>query len=979
MKKLPLSALGKSVALCLSCSVAALAGAQALDPAKLSLERTALDIKQAPIAAGQNRLEIFVELESASVAGFVVEELEATETEPSRDRQLQQAEKIDAEQAQFRAKMKKLGATEVKSFRAGVNGSKWLVDRSDLAAIQALVGVKRVMRVPHHKLMNTVSVPWIGATDAWDLGFSGAGKKIAVIDTGVDYVHENFGGNGDYSAIDPSSAAPGIFPTAKVTMGYDFAGANYDAGGTEEQRIPQPDNNPMDYQGHGTHVAGSAAGNGVEGKVGPGVAKDAEIWALKVFGDNGGSTSLTVEAIEFALDPNGDGSVDDRADVINMSLGSDFGSPDDPSSVAADNAASMGVVVVVAAGNSGNGVPYVHGAPAAGKKTISVAATLAGGANEFAVHVNSDIVGGDYNAAYSGISPALIEGSPIAGAMEIASPLNACTPLANDMTGKVAFLQRGACAFTTKLQYALAAGATGAIVFNSVPGAPIVMGGSPVDLPAAMISLENGAAIYNAMAGGDMPEGVLDASNYVPFPDNDDTLASFSSRGPNNGGSDFKPDLAAPGVGISSSAAQTGDGSANYSGTSMATPHVAGAAAVLLQKFPNLKPKAIKALLQNSSHSANVDGPGSNTPYPLTLQGTGVINVAEATKLTSIAIPGAISFGRINEDRDTRAHELVMLKNMSSSSRTFNVTHVPNREIPGVSLQFPSRVHMGRNSKRPVLVSMKVDASELPADDGYLSQTEVDGWLVFDDGEDKLTVGYLAVVDPASRIRAQEDGRGNFTLRNQGQGMGIAEGFTLAGKDGLFLDGTSNAIKALGYRTADFGGTPVLQFGLATERPWNNLSQLYTAMYIDTNEDGLDDYILYSYDYGWLTGASDASGNMVTALQNLNTGSFLLEYNVVNDYNDTSAVHTVDLYGDYGFLTEGDTTFNYWLESYSQTDGDSVDVQYGSIDLANEIVVDQPSVAIESRGKVKIEKLSGSGKYMWLLPNDEARRQLEIE
>ena len=133
-------------------------------------------------------------------------------------------------------------------------------------------------------------------------------------------------------------------------MGYDFAGANYNAGGTEEQRIPQPDNNPMDYQGHGTHVAGSAAGNGVEGKVGPGVAKDAEIWALKVFGDNGGSTSLTVEAIEFALDPNGDGSVDDRADVINMSLGSDFGSPDDPSSVAADNAASMGVVVVVAAG-----------------------------------------------------------------------------------------------------------------------------------------------------------------------------------------------------------------------------------------------------------------------------------------------------------------------------------------------------------------------------------------------------------------------------------------------------------------------------------------------------------------------------------------------------------------------------------------------------------------------------------------------------
>ncbi|MBB3169540.1 S8 family serine peptidase [Simiduia aestuariiviva] len=978
MKKIPVHLLGKTAVLCLSCSVAALAGAQANDPAKLSLERQALDIQQAPFANGKNRIEIFVELESPSVAGFVVNEMQATAAEPTPDRQMAHAHKIKAEQSQFRAKMQKIGATEVKSFTAGVNGSKWIVERSDLAAIQSLVGVKRVMRVPHHKLMNSVSVPWVGGTDAWALGFSGAGKKIAVIDTGVDYMHQNFGGDGDYAGNDPAVIEPGTFPTAKVTRGYDFAGANYHAGGTPEQRIPQPDPDPMDYNGHGTHVAGSAAGNGVDGKVGAGVAKDAEIWALKVFGDVAGSTALTVDAIEYALDPNGDGSVDDRADVINMSLGSDFGHPDDPSSVAADNAANMGVVVVVAAGNSGNGVPYVHGAPAAGKKTIAVAATVAGGANEFAIKIDSDLVGGDYNAAYSGISPALVDGSPISGPLEIASPLNACAPLANDMTGKVAFLKRGSCAFTTKLQNALAAGASGAVVFNNVPGAPIIMGGSPVNLHAAMISLADGTTIHDAMTGGDMPVGVLDANNYVPFPDNDDTLAGFSSRGPNNGASDFKPDLAAPGVGISSARTQSGDGAVSLSGTSMATPHVAGAAAVLLQRFPNLEPDAIKAMLQNSSHPANAQGPGSNTPYPLTLQGTGVINVATAAQLTSLAMPGAISFGRINEDRDVRVHEKVTLKNLSSSSRTYNVTHVPNRAVPGVSLQFPSRVHMGRNSKRPVTITLAVDASELPADDAFYSQTEVDGWLIFDDGEDKLTVGYLAVVDPASRIRARSDRHGNFTLHNQGQGLGIAEGFTLAGEDGLFLDGTSNAIKALGYRVADFG-YPVLQFGLATEAPWNNLSQLWTAMYIDTNEDGIDDYILYSYDYGWLTGASDPNGQMVTALQNLNTGSFLLEYGVANDYNDSSAIHTVDLYGTYGFLEPGDTNFNYWLESYSQTDSGSVDVQYGTIDLADEIVVSAASVPVEARAQVQIERVAGEGRYMWLLPNDKAASQLEIE
>lgn len=978
MHKKRFGALGQSLALCLSCSVAALAGAQSLDPSKLSIERTPLDAAKAPIANGQNRIEIFVELESPSVAGFVVNELAATESEPTVERQRAHAEKIRAEQAAIRSKLEKLGAVEVKSFKAGVNGSKWQVNRRDLATIQSLVGVKRVMRIAEHKLLNDVSVPWIGATDAWAEGFSGAGTKIAVIDTGVDYAHLNFGGDGNYEGNDPTTIEPGTFPTGKVTRGYDFAGTDYHAGGTPEQRIPQPDPDPMDYNGHGTHVAGSAAGNGVEGKVGAGVAKDAEIWALKVFGDNGGSTNLTVDAIEYALDPNGDGSLDDRADVINMSLGSDFGHPDDPSSVAADNASRMGVVVVVAAGNAGNGVPYVLGAPSAGEDVISVAASVAGGSKDFAVKINSDQVGGDYKAPYAAISPALEEGNVLEGPLEIASPLNACTPLANDMTGKVAFLQRGACAFTVKLQNAKDAGAVAALVFNNVDGAPIVMGGDPVDLAGAMISLAEGSTIYGAMTGGDMPEGVFDAANMVEFPEDDDTLATFSSRGPNGGSSSFKPDVSAPGVAISSAAARSGDAASSLSGTSMATPHVAGAAAVLVQKFPQLKPSAIKALLQNSSHPANVAGPGSNTPYPLTLQGTGVINVGEAAKLTSYIQPGAISFGRINEDRDSRVFELVMLKNMSGSSRSYNVTHVPNRAVPGVTLDFPSRVHVGRNMKRPVMVSMKIDASELPADDGYVSQTEVDGWLIFDDGEDKLTVGYLAVVDPASRVRARKDPRGNFVLHNQGQGAGIAEGFTLAGEGGLLLDDAPNAIKALGWRTADFG-VPVLQFGLATEQPWNNLSSLWSAMYIDTDEDGIDDYILYTYDLGWLQGAADPSGQVVTALQNLNTGSFLLEYLVANDYNDASSIATVDLYGDYGFLTEGDTTFNYWFESYDQTNGDAVDVQYGSIDLANEVTLEASSIAIDPRSRVKVESVSGSGDYMWLLPNNEAKRQVEID
>ena len=96
---------------------------------------------------------------------------------------------------------------------------------------------------------------------------------------------------------------------------------------------PQPDPDPLDGNGHGSHVAGTAAGIGVPGSVGPGVAPGAELYALKVFGDAGGTTDVTSLAIEWAMDPNGDGDMSDHLDVINMSLGSPFGEPDDPSAI----------------------------------------------------------------------------------------------------------------------------------------------------------------------------------------------------------------------------------------------------------------------------------------------------------------------------------------------------------------------------------------------------------------------------------------------------------------------------------------------------------------------------------------------------------------------------------------------------------------------------------------------------------------------
>src|SRR5262249_55583211 len=126
-------------------------------------------------------------------------------------------------------------------------------------------------------------------------------------------------------------------------------------------------------------------------------------------------------------------------------------------------------------------------------------------------------------------------------------------------------------------------------------------------------------------------------------PTKDDQIAPFSSRGPGQGGSTFKPDVAAPGVSIVSTGVGSGTGSANLQGTSMSAPHVSGAAALLHQLHPNLKPAAIKAMLQNSTIDAN---PSAETS--LARQGVGSIRVSNAADLSSYASPGGVSFGRLN-------------------------------------------------------------------------------------------------------------------------------------------------------------------------------------------------------------------------------------------------------------------------------------------------------------------------------------------
>ena len=264
------------------------------------------------------------------------------------------------------------GAVEAQFSRLA-NALKVRLPLGQVERLRQFDGVIDVKPVVQFHALTSTSVPFIGVTNVWnrgELSATGKGVRIGIIDSGIDYTHAMFGGSGktsDYNRNNPHLIEQNSFPTEKVVGGYDFAGDDYD--GT---RAPRPDKDPLDCaeNSHGSHVAGIAAGvgvltngvayNGGYGKplnlgkflIGPGVAPEAKLYALKVFGCEG-TTGLSVDAMEWAADPNADGDFDDRLDVVNLSLGSSYTYPEFEFNAAA-RLAKLGCAVVRAAGNSGN-------------------------------------------------------------------------------------------------------------------------------------------------------------------------------------------------------------------------------------------------------------------------------------------------------------------------------------------------------------------------------------------------------------------------------------------------------------------------------------------------------------------------------------------------------------------------------------------------------------------------------------------------
>lgn len=516
---------------------------------------------------------------------------------------------------------------------------------ADTNAIRQLTRVAGVKRVHEHKMyyanMDT-SNSLINAPAVWDLIGSrdnaGSGVRVAVIDGGINSGHEMFASNGhqlpeglpqdDYCSVVDSS-----FCNDKLAL------ARYYTPTFEIH--PEEIISPEDFGGHGTHVAGTAVGNhvsvsynGVETSF-SGVAPGATLMAYKALfndptGRGGGSNIMLMQALEDA--------VADGADVINNSWGGGPGNPQASPYYAAFQAAeAAGVIMVTAAGNSGPGAGSI-GCPSCIEEGLTVASTQHGRTfgNQVEVSGLEAPIEAWPGTGEFVISEAIEAPLVWAAAIDAENAL-ACEPFAaGSMDGQIGFTVRGECDFTLKANNLEAAGAVGMVMMNNEPGA-ILMSMPEAELPSVSILQADGEAIVELLEGGETVNATMSASQAFINEHMVDVMSGFSSRGPNFDASFLKPDIAAPGSDILSAVAGGNeDYSSSYSGTSMASPHVAGAAALIRQVRPELDAAQVKSVLMTSSNP-NIRKEDAETPADWFDIGAGRLDI-EAAMGTVLAI-----------------------------------------------------------------------------------------------------------------------------------------------------------------------------------------------------------------------------------------------------------------------------------------------------------------------------------------------------
>lgn len=643
-----------------------------------------------------------------------------------------------------------------------------------VAELRSLAGVRAVVPVRRYTLKLHRAAELVNAPAAWSaLGGTanaGAGVKIAVIDTGIEHTHPAF--------QDATLEVPAGYPRCngddcRFTNNKIIAARSYvsllarsDRGNPAETLPDDP--SPRDSDGHGTAVAMVAAGAPNSGPAGTitGMAPKAWLGNYRIFGNPDIHPSTTDDLIIMALEQ----ALEDGMDVAVLSLGGPAftgpldtgeacglppGVPCDVTVAAIENVVREGMAVVAAAGNEADlaeQVPALStvGSPATAPSAISVGATTNG--HRF---VNSLRVPGSDVPANLRLVHALFGDGP-RPAEPVTAPLRDAAVVAGDdglacaalppgsFTGAFALIRRGVCSFEEKALNARAAGAVGTVFYMSDAEEIFSPGGvATVGIPTAMISFEAGTALRGFLAGHpDHPVTLNPGITAMPSSDYDN-MVDFSSRGPNIGRGEIKPEVVAVGSNLYV-ADQTynpetytydSSGYAVVGGTSFSAPMAAGAVALVKQRNPEFTvPQLRSAIINTASPAVFEEGEHAG----VVAAGAGKLDIAAALRTTVTVEPATLSFGILDASTPEAVTQTLVVRNAAASQVVLNLSIEPRAP------DMPGRVKLSQASL--TLAGGASAAVEVTLHTANLAPGSYGGVLAVAGGPVTLRVPYLYVV-----------------------------------------------------------------------------------------------------------------------------------------------------------------------------------------------------------------------------------------
>ena len=864
---------------------------------------------------------VSVALSQKPVGATVAQDSLRTGGLPSKASQQAQTRAVKAQQDQVIGEADSLGAKALGRASRAANAVALSIPASkltDLTKIDGVVSVKPVARYevtqdPGGSGSLAQAADYLQVNPVREQGFDGTGVKVAVLDSGVDFTHEYLGGPGTVDAYDtcfaqnaqaPSGICADFFgPNApKVKGGTDFVGETWNGAANTPPLAPDP--NPIDFEGHGTHVSDIATGRSADGTH-KGIAPGADLYVAKVCSSVSTACSgvAMLEGIDWALDPNGDGDISDAMDVMNLSIGSPYGQEQDDTTLAIDNAVRAGVVAVLSAGNNADR-PFIVGSPSTAARAISVAQTALPDDTLQTIETDKGITVRNSKLQTWSPAPTATISAPLVPSADAPSTTEGCeaADFANFPAGAVALIQRGSCNASLKSQNAQAAGASAVIIWNNVPGDPpdFSFGGGPdVTIPTYTISNADGQRLLAAARAG-ATTVTIDPANTTSLRD---TTVGTSSRGPAISGIRPKPDIGAPGAWLSAEVG-TGNGQTNFGGTSGAAPVVTGAAALVLQKFPRTTPAIVKARLLNAASTENrtPDAQANLYPTPVTRIGAGEVRVAPALTSSGVLLnkelgSGNVGFGLPHLTKKTTFSAGLSIRNTGSTAKRYLLSPTfrdAADENAGVTVKVPPQVNVPAGGVSSFTVQVTIDPAKLAewpfthsagftGDGTALNGPEFDGLIKAVATDETLHLGWTVLPQRSADVSTAGSAKAGsqITLTNSSKVLdGAAQVFGLTGTSPKMpkpAPGTpgspgSNAavidLQAAGVR--DDVATNLIQFAMAG---WQRQTiPLYPAGYevdIDTNRDGNVDFAVFQQE---AVGAG-SSGQSIVVVLNVATGA----------------------------------------------------------------------------------------------------------